>query len=208
MSDASQESVLWVRQLAAGEDEIVAEFWTRYGASLQGLARSRMNRSLQQRVSPEDVVQSVCRTFIRRARNDEFELGGTDSLWRLLCAITLTKVRQHVRFHYRQRRSLARETPLAADDASSSTPRPGPAAVDPAPTPAEIAEFTEEMQRLLGVLNEEEQALVNWKLEGLTQIEIAEKMHCSERTVRRILERVRTRWAGELESTLREPGPR
>jgi DNA-directed RNA polymerase specialized sigma24 family protein len=34
------------------------------------------------------------------------------------------------------------------------------------------------------------------------QIEIAEKQNCSERTVRRLLDRIRARWESELESSL------
>ncbi len=205
MADISQESVVWVRRLPMGDEEIVREFWDRYGPSLQRLAKSRMTSALQQRVGPDDVVQSVCRTFFRRARQQEFDLQGTDNLWRLLCAITLTKVRQHARFHYRQRRSPKREVPL---DAESPGEKPSDGEnLACAPTPAEIADFADTMQRFFGMLSGQQQALVLCKLEGLTQVEIADRLKCSERTVRRLLERVRALWDKELESSLSDAHP-
>jgi len=56
---------------------------------------------------PEDLVQSACRTFLRRAQIGQFRLADSEELWRLLCAITLTKVREQTRFHMRQKRGLA-----------------------------------------------------------------------------------------------------
>jgi RNA polymerase sigma-70 factor (ECF subfamily) len=201
MADASEQSVVWVRRLAAGEDEIVHEFWDRYGESLQRLAKSRMAPALQQRVGPDDIVGSVCRTFFRRARKGEFEIPGTDQLWRLLCAITLTKVRQHARFNYAIQRTPELEVPLgdeSAGEVGGDARRRRP----PEPTPAEAAEFAEAMQQLFAALTEEEQKLVHCRLEGLTQPQIAEKLRCSERTVRRLLDRIRSRWEEELESSL------
>jgi RNA polymerase sigma-70 factor (ECF subfamily) len=201
MTDPDQ-SAAWVRRLAAGDEEIVREFWDRYAASLQRLAQSRMSPALQTRLGPEDVLVSVCRTFFRRARQGEFDVPGTDQLWRLLCGITLTKVRQHARFHYAERRTPKREAPIG--DESGDVAHDGRRRRPPEPTPAEIAEFAEEMQRRFGALTDEEQALVQYRLEGLTQVEIAEKRQCSERTVRRLLDRVRVHWEQELERSLGE----
>jgi RNA polymerase sigma factor (sigma-70 family) len=192
MAAADDQSTTWLRQLVAGNDEVVAEFWQHYGDGLQRLAASRMAPALRQRVGAEDIVQSVCRTFFRRSREGEFEFGAMDDLWRLLCAITLTKVRQHARFHYQEKRQLSRERPL--DDA-----RPGSDArpVDVAaagPTPAEVVEFTDQLQHLLAGLSDEERQMVQLRIEGRQQAEIAEELGCSERTVRRLFSGVKTRW--------------
>jgi hypothetical protein len=67
---------------------------------------------LRRRVDPEDVVQSACRTFFRRASLGDFSLASKDDLWRLLLTITLNKVRMQARFHTRNRRNAAREQAL------------------------------------------------------------------------------------------------
>lgn len=201
MPATSHESALWIRELVSGNEEVVGEFWREYAPSLERLASSRMAPALQRRLGADDVVQSVCRTFLRRARAGEFQLDKSDDLWRLLCAITLTKVRQHARFHLRKRRGMNREVALGADGDSQA---PGLADLAPArqPTPAEAVAFADQMQHLLAALDDEERQLVQCKLDGLDSQAIAKKMDCSERTVRRLLAKVRERWERELGKSL------
>jgi RNA polymerase sigma factor (sigma-70 family) len=152
---------------------------------------------LLRRLGPEDVVQSACRTFLRRARDGKFQFGGADNLWALLCAITLTKVREQARFHLRQKRGLDREEPFAADPQASSIIGFQPVA--PGPSPDETAEFADQLQHLLASLDEEERQVVDLRLQEYTAAEIAERLGCSERTIRRILKRVQARLARVLE---------
>lgn len=199
MSSPEDASTAWIRELVTGNEVIVGEFWQQYGGNLQRLAASRMTPALQRRVGPEDIVQSVCRTFFRRSAEGQFELHGTASLWRLLCAITLTKVRHHARFHYQEKRRIDRERDLSAgrgDDRAAFEP------ASAGPTPAEVAEFADEMQRMFDALDEEERQFVQLRIEGLTQVEIADQLGCSERTVRRLLGRVKDRWEELLDESL------
>jgi RNA polymerase sigma factor (sigma-70 family) len=50
------------------------------------------------------------------------------------------------------------------------------------------------MQHFFDALDDEERRLVQSKLDGATHDQIAQELDCSERTVRRLLERVRQRW--------------
>ena len=96
MAEGEERWTRLVRGLREGDPQIVEEFCEQYGALLQQLADKHLSEDLRRRVGPEDVVQSVCRTFLRRARAGEFELADSEGLWRLLCAITLTKVHEQV----------------------------------------------------------------------------------------------------------------
>lgn len=199
MSSSNDASTAWIRELVTGNELVVGQFWQQYGDNLQRLAASRMTPALQRRVGADDIVQSVCRTFFRRSAEGQFELHGTASLWRLLCAITLAKVRHHARFHYQEKRGIDRERDMSA---GTSNDRPD---FDPAsggPTPAEIAEFADEMQRMFDALDDEERQFVQLRIEGRTQVEIADQLGCSERTVRRLLGRVKDRWEGILDESL------
>jgi len=199
MSRQDQESVSWIRELVAGDDLAVGEFWEMYGQSLQRLAASRMTPALQRRVGPDDIVQSVCRTFFRRSQDGQFELNQTADLWRLLCAITVTKVKHHARFHYQEKRRIDRERDISAGQTDGGRPRDYPAAD---PTPEEVVEFADEMERLFDALDDEERQFVQLQIDGLTQTEIAAQLGCSERTVRRLLSRVRQRWESLLDHSL------
>jgi RNA polymerase sigma factor (sigma-70 family) len=180
-----------IQGLREGNRQSVHEFCDSYGALLQELAEKHLTGGLGRRVGPEDVVQSACRTFLRRAQAGEFQLGESESLWRLLVAITLTKVHEQVRFHRRHKRDLDREVPLASVPPQAGTRQFDP--VDPQPCPAEAAEFQDQFERLMASFEDEERRLVDLKLQQCTNLEVAVRMGCSERTVRRLLKRVQAR---------------
>lgn len=182
----------WERLIAglrAGDRQASREFWEHYGPQLHRVAEHRLPPGLRARVGAEDVVQSVCRTFLRRAQGGEFQLDDSESLWRLLCAITLTKVNEQTRFHLRKKRGMDQEVRLAGSGPSA----PERHVADPGPTPEEAAEFTDFFQNLLNSLEEEERQVVELKLQDLTNDQVAEQLKCSERTVRRIMGRVQDR---------------
>jgi RNA polymerase sigma factor (sigma-70 family) len=177
--------------LRAGEPEATRLFCQQYGPLLEDLADKNLPPGLRRRVGTDDVAQSACRTFLRRVNLGQFHLEDSTSLWRLLCAITLTKVREQTRFHMAQRRGLQQEQALAADGSSSSEGDFGLAARGP--TPAEAAEFADQFQRLISTLDEEEQQVLDLKLQDCTNEQVAERLGCSERTARRILKRVQAK---------------
>jgi RNA polymerase sigma factor (sigma-70 family) len=174
--------------LRTGDQRVAQEFWDKYGHMLHAVADKHMADGLRRRIGPEDVVQSACRTFLRRAKVGEFQLEDSEALWRLLCAITLTKIREQARFHLRQKRGLDQEKHALADDGSSDFGLEAPE-----PTPAEAAEFADQFQQLLATLDEEERQIVDLKLQDYTHEEVAEKLGCSERTVRRIVKKLQAR---------------
>lgn len=185
------EELDWLRQLLDGDALVVGEFWRDYGERLQRLAENHLSARLKRRVGADDIVQSVCRTFFRRAQIGQFELADSDALWRLMCAITLTKIRQSARFHGRQKRNLRQEQGVESPgDESAFTLREF---VHAGPTPDEAAVFVDELEQLMAGLDDEEQKIVELKLQQFTNEEVAEQIGCSERTVRRMIKRIQSR---------------
>lgn len=172
--------------LKTGDPDALAAFWTRFAPVLERLADRNLSPAVKRRLGPEDVAQSACRTFFRRAKKGEFTIDDGDGLWRLLCAITLTKVREKTRFHHRQKRGLRREVAMGESGAGVS----GPVPVAAGPDPADLAEFHDLLGAVLAELDDEERAMLELKLSDHTHDEIAERLGCSERTVRRILKRI------------------
>ena len=201
MDEGQQEWQSWVRQLVDGDEQVAGEFWELYGLRLQKLADNQLNTRFQRRIGADDIAQSACRTFLRRAQEGQFDLADSEGLWRLLCAITVTKVRWYVRFHQRKKRALDREENVGSGGDDRSRPTFEAAANDP--TPQEAAQFADEFEKLLDGLDDEEQQLVQLKLEQCTNQEIADRLECSERTVRRILKRVQSRLQQILDETTR-----
>jgi RNA polymerase sigma factor (sigma-70 family) len=188
-----------IHGLREGDQQACSEFWNRFGPMLEGVARQRLSERLQRRVGPDDVVQSACRTFFRRVSSGQFELPDSDALWRLMCAITLTKARRAARDHSRQKRSMQSEQYLDdRSDDSERRPSELPGNLD---APFEAAAFSDQMNVLLQSLSPEECQVLDLKLQNHTNDEIAEQMKCSERTVRRITQQIRSRWSTLFEET-------
>jgi RNA polymerase sigma-70 factor, ECF subfamily len=103
-----------------------------------------------------------------------------------------------VRFHRRQKRSIDRERPL--DSPAGSAEWGGLDPADPRDAPDQALEFQEQFEKLLDLFDDDERQLVELKLLQLTNDETAARMGCSERTVRRLLQRVKTRLQSQLRS--------
>jgi len=184
MGQTDDESDIWLRNLAAGDESAVGEFLAAYGPALERIAADRMSPALQRRVGADDVFQSVCRTFFRRARSGSFTLPDRESLWRLLCAITLNKVRKQARRYGARKRGALGD--CTVDDTTDSPVIGDSTGV----SHEEAVEFADHLAHLIRSLGETEGKLLELKMQGHSHEEIAAKLNCSERTVGRILIRV------------------
>ncbi len=186
----------WVKRLARGDAQTTREFWDEYGRRMQGLAANLLNQRFQRREEPEDVVQSVCRTFFRRAGQGEFELATPNSLWCLLCAITAAKTRQKVRFHGRKKREVGREQALPTG------PGGGEQLAARIVTPADEVEFADELDHFLTQLKDKERRVVEGMLQNMQDKEIAATTGIALRTVKRIKSTIREKCRDLFEDSL------
>ncbi len=180
----------FIAGLRDGDAVVHAEFVDRYRPALERLADRRIQAAAQRRVGPESIAQSVCRTFLRRASDGQFAFEDEGALWGLLCAIALTKVREHVRFHTRQKRDLGREESLGSIHAASTT----------ADTPSHdaVVAFEDQFAVVLDGFDKEERQMLELRVQGHTQQQIGEMLGCSERTVRRLLANLEARMRAAL----------
>jgi RNA polymerase sigma-70 factor, ECF subfamily len=193
MDDVDQQWQRMIDGLRGGDPEIIEQFVAKYGHSLEKVADNNIATQMGRRFGGDDVMQSVCRTFLRRVEVGQFELDDSESLWRLLCAITLTKVREKARYHMRKKRSLGQEA-RASGDADDDR---GGAMFDmqaPDPTPSIQIEFADTFEHLIAQLDDEERVVVDMKLQQKSNAEIADKLGSSERTVRRLLAKMMSKF--------------
>ncbi len=178
--------------LRTGDQQACTDFWNQFGPMLQGVAQNHLSDRLQRRVGSDDVVQSACRTFFRRISAGQFDVPDADALWRLMCAITLTKARRAARDHSRQKRGMQSEQYLDATPENNDAPNIQLTGKEQ--TPVDAAMFSDQMDQLLSNLNPQECQVLDLKLQNHTNDEIAGQMNCSERTVRRIAAQIKQRW--------------
>ena len=165
-------------------EEVLAEF----SARLVAVARRRLDRKTRQKEDPEDIVQSALKSFLRRQQAGKVEITGKESLWTLLVRITQRKCSKRVRDYHRQRRDVGREVSLTPND--SHTAEGG---VSREPPPPELAAFAETVQLMVDGFDDREKQIIILRLQSCTQKEISEQVSLSERTVRRVIKRTKTR---------------
>ncbi|HWE35206.1 MAG TPA: sigma-70 family RNA polymerase sigma factor [Isosphaeraceae bacterium] len=174
-------------RLRSGDEGASAEVFRRFQTRLVALARSRLEERIRRKEDPEDVVQSVYRSFFVRFRDGRLAPRTWDELWGLLTWITICKCRSRAAFFRTARRDVAAEVSAASADEIA-------ALIDREPTPEEGATLAEAVERVMSGLDSEDREVVSMALQGYTVPEIAERVGRAERTVRRFIrERVRGR---------------
>ena len=176
-----------IDQLQAGDNTAAAEVFNRFGRRILGLARRQLHSSLRSKVDPEDVLQSVFRSFFSRQRTGRFAIENWDSLWGILMVMTLRKCRRRIQYHRADRRDAQRET--SWNENLEAEGDPGLFARDP--TPSEATILVELVGRLMRELPEEDRAILTLHLQGHTIAEIKAHTGRAMRTIRRVLERIR-----------------
>jgi RNA polymerase sigma factor (sigma-70 family) len=185
-------------RLRAGDQEAASEIFTRYAYRLIALARSRLDARMRQKVDPEDVVQSVFKSFFLRQADGKLTLDGWDELWTILTVITLRKCGRKIRYFHRQRRNNQQELSFRIDDGSDTSWL----AIARDPTPSEAAILEETLAELFRGLEGRERDILELRLQGYSTREIGAQVGRTERTVQRVLKQAGRRLQrinGEIE---------
>lgn len=169
----------YVTQQQVGYDELTVN---RFGDRLIRLAKSRLPDRLRRRVDPEDIVQSVFRSFFSRHEAGQFEFSEAPDVWRLLAAITYAKIQKTIRYHGRKQRDIGRESH------SNDSVQP---AHDLSPNASAVAMMMELLDQILDELPETHREIIRLRMESFTITEIAGRMKISTRTVLRAMKLVR-----------------
>jgi len=173
-------------RLQQGDQRAATDVFNRFANRLIGLARSRLNSNIQQKEDPEDVLQSVFRSFFIRNAGQEFTLQNWDDLWAVLVVITVRKCGGRLDYYQAGRRDVKREkqNPDWTTDVQ---------AIARDPTASEIIMLGELVEEIMRGLEGRERQIVCLRLQGHSVPEIKGQIGCSERTVFRVLERVKKR---------------
>jgi RNA polymerase sigma-70 factor (ECF subfamily) len=188
-ADAGSSDASLLRRFQAGEQDAATELYRRYAGRLLTLAANQTAAQMRTRVDAEDIVQSVFRTFFRRAALGEYELPDGDELWKLFLVIGLNKVRR-VAAHHKALRRDVRTT--VGDDALMGTAHT-PETDDEA---LQILRLT--IDEILAPYPDSYRQVVQLRIEGNEVGEIAASVGRSRRSVERILQEFRTKLRGLL----------
>ena len=173
-------------RIRQGDSQPAAELIVqRFAARLAALAARKMSQRLQQRIAPEDVVQSVFATFFRQVDGGQLELRDWESLWGLLARVAVWRIYRQVGRHTSERRAMQRETPLEEDVR----------VLDREPAAADVLVAEELHEQLMNGLSEKYRPIAQHILDGATHEAIARELDTSLSTVERVHRRARERLA-------------
>lgn len=182
-----------IARLRNRDDQAAGEVFRRFAGRLAALARTRLDGAMRQKVDPEDVLQSVYKSFFARHAAGELEVGSWDGLWSLLTVLTVRKCSNCAKFFRAARRDARRET----DPGPAEGAGPHWEAIDREPTPEEAVALAETVEQLMRGLDERDRQILTLSLQGETVEEISRQVGYAERTVRRVLSHVRDRLRAE-----------
>ena len=186
MPEASDPQTL-LSLLRTGDEKAAQQVFDAYVNSLLQLARKRIGQRLARRVDPEDIVQSVFRTFFVRLKAGQYQIADQDDLCKLLMRITVHKTLRQVAFHRAGKRNPGKEQGQQEDDGDRLRDL-----LDREPTPAETVAFLDQLELFLSKLRPEERQVLEMRLQGYSNEDIMEKLNIKhDRTIRRLIERVR-----------------
>jgi RNA polymerase sigma-70 factor (ECF subfamily) len=181
--EASDCSLL--RRLQHGEFDAFTQLYVRYAERLHALAMAQSSPELARRVDPEDIVQSVFRTFFRRAVQGHYSVPDGEEIWKLLLVIALNKVRAAGAFHRAAKRDVRMTTGgVAFERALESEPGRDEAAL-------RVLQLV--IDELLAEMPTPHRQIIELRIESYEVAEIAEKVQRSKRSVERVLQDFRKR---------------
>jgi RNA polymerase sigma-70 factor (ECF subfamily) len=181
----------FIRQIRGGDAVATEELVRRYEPMIRREVRMHLEDPRLTRLFDSlDVCQSVLASFFIRAAAGQYDLRTPPQLVNLLVEMARRKLALAARGQYRQRRDIRR----VADSAGEAVGR----AVASGPDPSEIVAGQELLQRFRQCLNAEERQLAEWRSDGVSWAEIAERLGGTPGSRRLQLTRAVDRVAREL----------
>ena len=155
-----------------GNETAATMLYERYYFRLLRFVGATMGPVLKGVEDPFDVTQSIFLSVFGSGCAERIEIGPNNSLWPLLAAIAVNKIRNHVKYWQRDCRDISRLIPLTYNYPSAV----GPQAEDQ----ARLDEVTEELLKPFSPLR---RRIIKSLLQGLPIAEVASRAETSERTV-------------------------
>ena len=193
--DAAPSDASLLERLREGQPDAATTLYLRYAERLQRLAGYQTSDALASRVTSEDIVQTVFRTFFRRVAQGEYKIVDGQDLWKLLLVIALNKIRKSAKYHHAQKRDLRRsetyETQYFERLPDQDTPQE---------LPYLMLKMT--IDELVRGLPEAYQRIIELRIEGHTLDEIVRKTGRAKRTAERVLQEFREKLLQQIDSEL------
>jgi RNA polymerase sigma-70 factor (ECF subfamily) len=159
--------------------------YVRYAERLHALVVSQSSADLARRVDAEDIVQSVFRTFFRRAAQGHYTVPDGEEIWKLLLVIALNKVRAAGAYHRAAKRDVRLTRGGEVLDRTLESHR--------SQDENALTVLRMVVEELLEGIPAANRRMIELRIEGYEVAEITEKVQRSKRSVERVLQNFRAR---------------
>ena len=78
-----------LKRFHGGQADAATLLYLRYAARITSFAGTQQGPDLASRFDPDDIVQSIFRTFFRRAAEGHYDVPEGEDLWKLFLVIAL-----------------------------------------------------------------------------------------------------------------------
>jgi RNA polymerase sigma-70 factor (ECF subfamily) len=180
------ETVNLIERCRQGDQDAARQLFDDYLERLLPVASRRIGQRLKSRVDPEDVIQSVFRTFFSRLTDGQFSIHDQNDLFRLLMRITVHKTLRQVAHHKAAKRDPNHEVAQTADSQEQLFQL---LAAEPTPDTALL--YLDELEQFLSGFQKDDRQILELLMQGYSTTEIAKQLNTYDRKIRRVLERIR-----------------
>jgi RNA polymerase sigma-70 factor (ECF subfamily) len=179
-----------LRRYRLGQEDAATQLYVRYAERLRALAAAQCSSALARRVEPDDIVQSVFRTFFRRVMRGGYNVPAGGELWNLFLVIALNKIRSLATFHLAAKRDVRLvKTGDTLDRALDDVAQTDQSALD-------VLRLI--IDEILDSLPAVQRQMIELRIQEYEVAEIAERTSRSKRTVERVLQQFRKRLQREM----------
>jgi RNA polymerase sigma factor (sigma-70 family) len=170
-----------MQQVQAGSPEAAAELLETFGPHLIRVVRRHLDRRLRTKFDSVDFVQAVWGSFFANAQHLE-AFDQPEQLVAFLVTLARNKIVEEFRRRFQTKKyNINRESPLPVDaDLISGR----------YPTPSQVAIAREQWDHLLAGQPDHYQRIIQLRYQGATYREIEKQLGITERTARRVIDRL------------------
>jgi RNA polymerase sigma-70 factor (ECF subfamily) len=159
--------------------------YLRYAERLLALVAKQSSKDLARRIDAEEIVQSVFRTFFRRAAHGHYTIPDGEEIWKLLLVIALNKVRAAGAYHRAAKRDMRQTMGGEAFEHAIES--------EPCRDEGALTVLRMVIDQVLEGMPAANRLIIELRIEGYEVAEISEKVQRSKRTVERVLQGFRNR---------------
>ena len=173
-----------LNRISSGDNEALQALMDGYRTEVLRVIRRHIRRDLRKRFDSEDFAQAVWLSLYNK-RCEITKIDSPETLGRYLAQMAKHKVIDEGRRQTGAKRNIRRDvningSRLAVDDLEAGH----------SPTPSQLALSKEQLSLLINLARDDEKKMVQWRLEGLTFADIADRIGMDERTIRRRFQRL------------------